>query len=140
MLNYECSIYWRQGPESAGPPPPPLLFMAHKGARLLSAAGQSTAKYNHSVSPIISTMLQYPEYVHTFSDHVVEADSLLLKSRRGADLVRIVSNRVILLDPAQLDSYTDSNICQATGSIPALLRWAWYDTYTFVQTGSHVLF
>ena len=139
MLNYECSIYWRQGPESAGPPLP-LLFMAHKGARLLSAAGQPTARNNRSVNPIISTMLQYPEYVHTFSDHVLEADSPLLKSRHGADLVRIVSNRVILLDPAQLDSYTDSNICQATGSIPALLRWAWYDTYTFVQTGSHVLF
>jgi len=138
MLNYECALYWRQ--QKSDGPPHPLLFFAHKSSRLLPAVAQHKRKYSGHMSPIYSTMLQHPEYVHLFSDHVLEADSPLLNSTSGADLVKILSKKVVLLDPSRLDSYTDSNICQATGSVLALLRWAWYDTYSFVNHGRHVLF
>ncbi len=130
-MRYECSI-WR--PQRATGPPP-LLLMAHKAARLLRAALAATHKNNlRAKSAIVSTMIQHPEYVHKFADNVLEADSPLLNSTQGTDLVKILSNnRIILLDPAQLDIYTESNICKAPGTIPALLRRAWYDTYSYVK-------
>ena len=44
----------------------------------------------------------HPEYVHKFWDGILEADSPLLNSTRGVDLVGILDNRIILLDLARL--------------------------------------
>jgi hypothetical protein len=107
--------------------------MAHKAARTVTEAAELYDNLDfREVDPVIQVVNNHPEYVHKIQTGILEADSALLNSTRGADLVSIMSNRIILFNPDQLDSYTDSNICQATGSIPALLRRAWYDTYLFV--------
>jgi hypothetical protein len=107
--------------------------MAHKVARTVTAAAELYDNFMFfDEDPVARVVNAHPEYVHKFADGVLEADSPLLNSTRGADLVRILDNRIILLDPAKLGSYTDTNICDMPGNIPALLRRAWYDTYSFV--------
>ena len=107
--------------------------MAHKESRTVMAAAELYDSFQFfDEDPVAHVVNSHPEYVHKFWAGILEADSPLLNSTRGADLVRILDNRIIRLDPAQLDSYTDTNIREAPGSIPALLRRAWYDTYSFV--------
>ena len=115
-----------------------LLLMAHKAARLLTAATQHMSTSKAQWSPVVAAIYEHPEYVHQITDQVLPKGSPLLNSTRGADLVQILAHKIILLDPVMVDSYTEFNIGQAPGSVPALLRWAWYDTYSFLQDGEQV--
>jgi hypothetical protein len=113
--------------------------MGHKRARTILAAADLYDNLNFlDVDPVASVVKTNPDHVHKFSAGVLRADSPLLNSTRGSDLARILgdNNRFVLLDPGQLAAYTDTNICQAPGSIPALLRQAWYDTYSYVEPNS----
>ena len=137
LQRYESTVYYQRPQQPAVGPAPPLILMAHRMARMVPAAIElarpSGGEPHAAVDPVTRIVTQYPEYVHQFTEGILEADSPLLNSTRGTDLVRILDNRIILLDPAQLDSYTDTNICEALGSIPALLRRAWYGMYSFVE-------
>jgi hypothetical protein len=134
IQKFECCVYW---------PEPDIdnvqLLMAHKAARAIAAATELHAHLGFHVDddPVVQVVNSHPEYVHKIQSGILESSSPLLNSTHGTDLVKILSNnRIILLDPAQLDSYTDSNICQAPGIIPALLRRAWFDTYSFVTSNA----
>ena len=112
-------------------------MMAHKAARTIMAAAELYDNMDFlGMDPMVQVVNTHPQHVHKIQTGVLEPDSPLLNSTRGADLAQILAHRIILLDPAQLDSYSDSNIVDAPGTIPALLRRAWYDTYSYVASNA----